>query len=436
MFNRKIEKKLYSYYEDKEAMTLIVTGARQVGKSYIISETARKYFTHYIEINLQFDYYGERFFENVNTVKSFYLQVTSLYGEKLGNFDDTIIFLDEIQFYPNLITLLKALKIDGRHRIIASGSLLGIALKHVFIPTGYVEVYKMYPMDFEEFLLAYGVGSESIEYLKDCFINIKEVEDGIHKLFLQRFKEYLICGGLPDAVSKYLINKNVMLTRNTQSQVYEFYKDDASKYDEEHKLKIKSIYDSLPSYMENKVKRINFKSIENIRNANLLKYQDEFEYLISSGIAIPIKAVSNPIFPLIESSSKNLIKLFFNDIGLLTNVLYRNNINAILNNDTFVNLGSAYETACAMELIAHGHELYYFDSKKVGEVDFLINDFDKLSIIPIEVKSGNDQYNFRALPKLLKEPYNLKEGYVFGNKNIVKKDNSIIIYPIYMIMFV
>jgi predicted AAA+ superfamily ATPase len=139
-----------------------------------------------------------------------------------------------------------------------------------------------------------------------------------------------------------------------------------------------------------------------------------------------------------ESKSKNLIKAYYNDVGLLTNILYRTNISAVLDVEKGINLGSVYETASAMELIAHGHELYYFDSNKTGEVDFLINDYNDLTVVPVEIKSGNDQYNYRALPKLV-DPnggYKLKKGYVFGNKNMVKKEENIITLPIYMIMFI
>ena len=435
MFFRKIETKLNEYYKNNDDRIIIVTGARQIGKSFIIRETAQAYFKNYIEINMQEDRDGDEYFKDIKTTKDFYLQLSALYGEKLNDVKDTIVFIDEIQVYPHLLTLLKPLKKDNKFRYIASGSLLGITLKHEFIPMGSIEEVKMYPMDFEEFLLANGTSDEVIKYLKDCYENKKQVKESIHNLMLNRFKEYLICGGLPDAVKEFIINQNVAKMRNVQNDIYGYYKDDASKYDEEHKLKIKTIYDYLPSYMENKVKRIIFKNIEDIKNANLKRYEDEFDYLISSGISLGVKAILNPIYPLTESISKNLIKLYYNDVGILSNLLYKNNINAILKNDVNVNLGSVYETACAMELSAHGHELYYFDSKKVGEVDFLINDYNNLTILPIEIKSGDDQYNFKAIPKLVKEPYNLKKGLIFGNENIIVEKDNLITFPIYMIMF-
>lgn len=434
MFYRKIESTLKEYYESKDENILIITGARQIGKSFIIRETARKYFTNYVEINLQDDFDGEKIFSQIKTIKDFYFTVTSLYGDKVNSINDTIIFLDEIQVYPNLISLLKPLKADSKFRYIASGSLLGITLKHQFIPIGSINEIKMFPMDFEEFLLASNVSIETIKYLKECFTKKINVSDAVHKIILRKFKEYLICGGLPDSVKEFLTD-NIYKTRQTQSSIYKYYKDDSSKYDLEHNLKIRTIYDFLPSYMENKVKRIKYNQIEK-KKEKFNKYQDEFDYLSNSGIALEVKAISNPKFPLIESASKNLIKLYYNDVGIFTNILYSTNINALLNQDSGINLGSVYETACACELTCHGHELYYFDSKKVGEVDFLINDYDSLSVLPIEIKSGNNQYNFRAIPKLVKDPYNLNKGYIFGNENIIKEESHLITFPIYMIMFV
>jgi predicted AAA+ superfamily ATPase len=193
----------------------------------------------------------------------------------------------------------------------------------------------------------------------------------------------------------------------------------------------------IPSNIENKVKRIQYKKIENIEDVRYTKSVDEFEYLVSSGIALAAKAVSEPKFPLVQSSSKNLIKLYMNDVGLLTSVLYKNNINAILDDETGVNLGAVYETVVAEELKAHNHELYYYDRKKVGEVDYLIDTYDALNVLPVEIKSGKDYKNFRALPKIILDPnYRMTKGYVFSNEREIKKEDKIIYYPIYFIMFI
>ncbi|MDD7065042.1 MAG: AAA family ATPase [Mollicutes bacterium] len=435
MFYRKIEERINRYYADKNAKILVIDGARQIGKSFIIRETGKKFFKHFVEINLKDDSEGDKLFESVRTTEDFYLQVSALYGNNLGDVSDTMIFLDEIQVYPHLLTMLKPLKADARYRYICSGSLLGITLQHTFIPMGSMDEVKMFPMDFEEFLLANNVGKDVISYLRKCFVDQTPPSEGIHKTILGLFKRYLLSGGLPDSVKAFVEAKNVYTMRENQALTYKYYSDDAAKYDKEHSLKIRRIYNYLPSYMENKVKRIQFKKIEDRPKATMERYQDEFDYLLSSGCVLGAKAISNPVFPLCESASKNLIKLYYNDVGLLTNLLYKNNIDAVLNKDGGVNLGSVYETACAMELSAHGHDLYYFDSKKVGEVDFLINDYENTSILPIEIKSGNDQNNFRAIPKLVKEPYNLQKGYIFGNENGISSKSNLVTFPIYMIMF-
>ncbi len=437
MFTRKIENRLNAYYKDENAKIIIIDGARQIGKSFIIRETASKYFRNYVEIDLKSDYEGEQLFKDVKTTKSFYLLVGSLYGDKLNTKQDTIIFLDEIQYYPSLITLLKDLKKENRYRYIASGSLLGVTMKHIFIPMGSIDEVKMYPMDFEEFLWANGVGKEVIDYLRECFQNKNMIDEPIHKQIFSLFKDYLISGGLPDSIIEYVLNRNVFKTREVQSQTFTYYKDDCSRYDTEHRLKISKVYDLLISNMANKVKRIFFTRIENKQDSNLKNYEDEFDYLVASGVANQANAISNPIFPLNESMSKNLIKLYYNDVGILTNLLYKTNIQAILNQDKGINLGSVYETVCAMELIAHGHKLFYFDNKKIGEVDFLINDYENLNILPIEIKSGKDQYNFRAIPKLVSKDgnYKLPFGYVFGNQNRCERKDDLYILPIYMIMF-
>lgn len=438
MFRRKIEKKLTKNYRDENAKILIVEGARQIGKSFIVRETASKYFKNYIEIDLKSDYEDKQHFLNIRDTASFYIYISSIYNLKGADLSNTIIFLDEIQYYPQLITLLKDLYKERRFRYIASGSLLGITLKHIFIPMGAIDEIEMFPLDFEEFLWANGVGTDVIDYLRSAFLNLTQINEAIHKRILYLFKDYLISGGLPDAVKEYVLNKDVISTRRVQTYVYTHYQDDAARYQENTKLKIAKIYTDMASNMSNKVKRVNFKAIENKINSSLEKYQDEFEYLVSAGVANQVKAVSNPKFPLFDITAKNLVKLYYNDVGLLTNLLFKTNVLPILNTDKNINLGSVYEHACASELRAHEHSLFYFDSKKVGEVDFLINDYDALSAVAIEIKSGNDQNNFRALPKLIDKngQYKLAKGYIFSNKNIVKQEGNLITLPIYLIMFI
>lgn len=433
---RKISKYIEDYLTHDYNKILCIDGARQVGKTYIIRELCKKYFKNFIELNMANDKVGDRIFANVGTINDFYIQVSALAGEKMDKKENTIIFIDEIQEYPQLLTLLKPLNDDDKYRYICSGSSLGISLSNTtLIPMGSIVEKKMYPMDFEEFLLANSFGEIALNYLKECFINKKSPELSIHNKVLNLFKMYLIVGGMPEAIKIFVESKNIFRVKEAQQNIQNYYGADASKYDKEHKLKIKRIYDMVPSNIENKVKRIQYKKIENIDDVRYTKYIDEFDYLISSGIVLDTKAITEPKFPLIQSSSKNLIKLYMNDVGVFTNVLYQTNINAVLE-DKGVNLGAVYETVVAQELICHNHKLYYYDRKIIGEVDYLIDDYNNLSVVPIEVKSGKDYMNFKALTKIIDEPnYRINYGYVLNNDSEIKQIDKIIYMPIYFIMF-
>ena len=434
---RKIESYIKEYLNSQTNKILCINGARQVGKSYIIRKLCNQHFKNYIELNMANDKVGDQLFKNVKTIDEFYIETSVVAGEKMFARDNTIIFIDEIQEYPQLLTLLKPLSEDNKYRYICSGSALGVSLINTtLIPIGTIIEKKMYPMDFEEFLLANSIGQNVINHLKQCYQEKKSIELSLHNKILQLFKTYLIVGGMPDAIKTYIETKNIIKVREIQQNIINYYGMDASKYDIEHKLKIKRIYDLVPSNIENKVKRIQYTKIENNNDARYTNYIDEFDYLFSSGIVLNTKAISEPKFQLIQSSSKNLIKLYLNDVGLLTNILYKNNINAILNDQKGVNLGAVYETVVAEELSSHNHQLFYYDRKNVGKVDYLIDDYDSLSILPLEIKSGKDYLNFKALPKLLKEPnYRIQNGYVFSNNQEVKIDEKIIFMPIYYIMF-
>lgn len=438
MLYRKIEEKIENYLKSNSNKVLIVDGARQIGKTFIIRDACKKMFSNYIEINLLQDKQGLKTFENINTVEDFYLQISMTHGNLLKEKDNTIIFLDEIQCYPNLITLLKFLKEDNRYNYIASGSLLGVTLADTLsIPIGSIEILKMYPLDFEEFLIANGFNSLAINSLRESYKNRKSLSEENHNKIIDLFKKYLLVGGLPDAVNTYLKDKNIVNIRNIQNDIISLYKQDASNYDKKRKLKIQRIYEMIPSNLENKKKRIIIQEIENKRGKSYEEYLDEFNYLINAGIALEVKAISTPTFPLIEISSKNLLKLYLNDVGLLTNILYKNNIRAILDNKNSINLGSVYESVVASELSAHGHNLFYYDNKKNGEVDFLIDDYDNLSVLPIEVKSGKDYKIHSAIEKFLaNKDYSTKEGIVLSNNKDIYYEDGILYLPIYYIMFI
>lgn len=241
---------------------------------------------------------------------------------------------------------------------------------------------------------------------------------------------------LPDAVNSYLSDHNIQLVREIQREIHDYYAADASKYDEEKKLKIRRIYDLIPSNMENKKKRVVAKRIEGKKGKRFGDYQDEFDYLVSAGIALNVRAISTPVFPLLESSGKNLLKLYLNDVGILTGLLYGNNIRAVLSDQTSVNLGSVYESVVASELIAHGYQLFYYDNRTKGEVDYLIDDYESLSAVPIEVKSGKDYTVHSALNTFVQnEDYHIKKAFVVSNERKVTTQGKVTYLPIYDIMF-
>jgi hypothetical protein len=437
MLYRKISATIEEHLKSDSNKILLLDGARQVGKTYIIRYVGEKLFDNFIEINMVEDSLGERLFANTKTVEDFYLQVSMIAGNKMKGHDNTLIFLDEIQEYPHLLTLLKFLSQDGKFKYIASGSLLGVTLSQTTsIPMGSIRKVRMFPLDFEEFSYANGINEFVISTMQEKFKNLESLDESMHNRMMDMFRKYMLVGGMPDAVNTYISTKNIQAVREIQAEIHEYYAADASKYQEDKKLKIRRIYDLIPSNMENKKKRMIAQNIENKRGKTFNDYEDEFEYLISAGIAINVQAISNPVFPLIESSGKNLIKLYLNDVGILTGILYGNNIRAILDDEKSVNLGAAYESVVATELTAHGHKLFYYDNRKNGEVDYLIDDYKSLSAVPIKVKSGKDYTVHSALSKFVKkDDYHIKKAFVVSNERKVQTKGKIIYIPIYYIMF-
>ncbi len=437
MLFRKIEATIETHLKSNSKKILLIDGARQVGKTYIIRHVGQKLFENFIELNMVEDSLGDRLFANTKSVEDFYLQISMIAGNKMKAKENTLIFIDEIQVYPQLLTLLKFLSQDNKYTFIASGSLLGVTLSQTTsIPMGSIRKVRMFPLDFEEFLYANGLNEVAIHVMRSKFERLEELDEPMHNKMMDLFKKYLLVGGLPDAVNSYLAEKNIQSVREIQKEIHDYYAADASKYDEERKLMIRRIYDLIPSNMENKKKRVVAQSIENKRGKTFNDYTDEFEYLISAGIALNVQAISSPVFPLIESSGKNLLKLYLNDVGILTGILYGNNIRAVLEDQKSINLGSVYETVVASELIAHGHNLFYYDNRHKGEVDYLIDDYSSLSVVPVEVKSGKDYTIHSALNTFVQnEDYNIKKAYVVSNERTVQQNGKIIYIPIYYVMF-
>ena len=439
MLYRKITSYIEDYLKSDTDKILILEGARQIGKSFSIREAGTRLYPNYVEINFVEDDEGDQLFKNIHKKEDFYLTLSMVAGDWLSGRDDTLVFLDEIQHYPQYLTMLKFLREDGRYRYIASGSLLGITLQDTTsIPVGSIIRKEMFQLDFEEFLIANGFGTEAIAMLRHSYENRQSLTEEHHNRMVDLFRRYLLVGGMPDAVNAYLDTHNIVRVRDVQDNIRSMYADDASKYEKEHskKLLIRRIYEMVPSQMENKKKRIVAQDIRGKEGDRFAQYQEEFEYLVSSGISLAVHAISNPHFPLSESLQKNLLKLYLNDVGMLSGMLYHNNIRPILDDVRSINLGSVYESVVAQELRAHGHKLFYYDNRKQGEVDYLVDDYTAMSAHPIEVKSGKDYTVHSALNNLLKNPdYNIQAATVISNEREIRQDGKITYMPVYLVMF-
>lgn len=440
MLYRKIESYLEDHLKSETDRILILEGARQVGKSFIIRKIGGQLYENFIEINFVKDDEGPQLFKNIRTTEEFYFVLSSIRGKNLDSYKNTLVFLDEIQHYPQYLTLLKFFREDHRFRFIASGSLLGLTLRETTsIPVGSIIRKPMYQLDFEEFLLANNFSSEALATLRQKMEKGESVDETMHNYLIGQFRRYLLVGGMPDAVNEYLDSHNIVKVRDVQESIRALYEVDATKYEKysNKSLLIRRIYNMIPSQMENKKKRIVAKDIRDKTGDRFDNYKEEFEYLTCSGIALNVNSISNPKYPLSESVHKNILKLYLNDVGLLTAQLYRNNIRPVLSDEEGVNLGSVYESVIAQELKAHGHNLFYYDNKQKGEVDFLIDDYKNTSVLPIEVKSGKNYTIHSAIDNLLNVlDYNIKSGLILSNAREVRTSGKITYMPVYYIMFI
>lgn len=431
MISRKIEKELQRFYESGGKKALLVTGARQVGKTYSIRDFAAKHYESVVEINFIQNRAAQRLFENAKSSDDLLLRLSAVADSPLIP-GKTLIFLDEVQMCRDIITTIKFLVEEGSYQYILSGSLLGIELKDIrSVPVGYMDVLEMFPLDLEEFAVANGVSDRVISSLRNAFEEKTPVDPFIHEKMLALFELYLIVGGMPAAVNQYLKTNNLQEVVREQESIVTLYKMDISQYDPGHKLYIEEIFNLIPSELNAKNKRFILKNLN--ENFKFSRYMNSFLWLKDAGVALPTYCASEPAVPLKLSQSTNLFKLYLSDVGLLAS-MYMNGIQIkILNHEKDINFGAVYENAAAQELTAHGFDLYYFNSRKQGELDFLIERNGE--ILPIEIKSGKDYTRHAALTSVMENPdYAIREAYVFQNDN-VRVNGKITYYPIYMMMF-
>lgn len=434
MISRKAEKELKAFYQSKDKKALLITGARQVGKTYLVDNTWEEYFKSCVKINFIETPSAVTLFENASDSKDLLLRISAIANQELIP-NDTLIFFDEVQECKEIVTAIKFLVEEGSYKYVLSGSLLGVELKDIrSVPVGYMDIIEMYPMDFEEFIKANGVSDAVINDLEESFHTFTPVDTLVHQKMMELFRLYLIVGGMPSVVNKYLETNNIKSVIAEQNSIVKLYQKDIAKYDPEEKLYLKDIFELIPSELNSKNKRFILKELN--QNFKFSRYQNSFIWLKEAGVALPTYTASEPKSPLKLSKASNLFKLFLSDVGLLSS-MYMNNIQIkILNGEKDINFGSVYENVVAQELKAHGFDLYYFNSKKQGELDFVIEiDGD---VVPIEVKSGKDYKKHNALTNVLNNSeYDIKQAFVLQNENVdVSDDGRTIYFPIYMMMFI
>lgn len=429
---RKAKSKLIDW-KNNSNKALLVTGARQVGKTYIIKEFLKEEFgeDNFVEFNLFENELAKETIENSLNSEDLLFRLSALSNKSMVK-GKTIIFLDEVQVCSNIITTIKFLVNEGSYRYILSGSLLGTELKDIkSIPVGYMDSFQMFPLDFEEFLIANRLNTNVIDKLKTNFNNLTPVDNIVHSKLIDMFHLYLIVGGMPAVVKKYLDTNNLKDVVEEQNNINRFYRQDISKYDEKNKLYIKDIFDLIPSELNNQNKRFIMKNLN--ENLKFSRYENSFLWLKDAGVALPTYCADEPKTPLMLSKSRNLFKLFHCDVGLLASMYMDNNLQIkILNKDKDINFGSIYENAIAEELASKGFDLYYYKSNKFGEIDFLIE--NKGVVIPLEIKSGKNYKKHNALDNLLTNDFDIPKAYILSNNNIEVDANKIYL-PIYMIMF-
>ena len=455
MLRRKIDEKLQFWFENRK-QALLIDGARQIGKTHSIEHFIKDKFEYVVHIDFSDRTDLIDVFALINNSDDLIRRISVVDGNNLVE-GKTVIFLDEIQLVysrreelkkrgelpPNsqdIITAMKALVHKGEYRFILSGSLLGVAIKDVILnPTGYLDEYKMYPLDFEEFLWAKGVGDIAINHVKECFEEKKPVDNAVNEMLLNYFREYVLIGGMPEAVDTYINRNNLYLVNEVHSQIIARYRQDITTYikDDGLKLRVRDVYNAIPSQLSSKNSRYVSSQVLDKTYLKHNKIEDEFLWLTAAGVAIPTYHVNEPIIPLNLSRDRKTLKLFNSDTGLLVSQLIDTGIREkLLNNEKEINYGAPYENVAAQELIAHGFdgELFYYNSKAHGEVDFLIT--LNSEVLPIEIKSGkpleSQLYDHAALNNLLKV-YHHPLAYVLGETNIIKESEKIYQLPIYMI---
>ena len=429
MLTRTVDRILIDHFKISKT-ALLIEGARQIGKTFSIRQFGKKFKT-YIEINFIEQPEAISLFKDLSNTKDLLARLSLFTKQKLIK-RDTLIFFDEVQICPEVITYIKFLVDEGSYNYILSGSLLGIEINDLrSVPVGYLTIKRMFPLTFREFALNLGLNSSILENLETSFKEKKPVDDFIHKKMMELFRVYLVVGGMPAAVNRYIETNNLNEVIEIQNQIVNLYKKDITQYDKNNKLAIAQIFELIAPQLNSQNKRFIIKDIKS--GVKFDRYENSFLWLKDAGFALPVYNVETPKIPLKLSKSRSLFKLFMSDVGLLASEYSQGIQLKIISGDDKLNYGAIFENYIAQELTACEHDLYYYNNKKRGELDFLI-EYDG-EVLPIEVKSGKDYKVHRALSNIMDcGEFNLNRALIFNNSNL-KVEGKLTYAPIYMAMF-
>ena len=438
MLKRKAYEKLLEWKRSANKKSLMIKGARQVGKTYLVREFGRKEYSSFIEINFINQKELKSIFNSDLNAATIYKRMTAaIAGIRLIP-GDTLIFFDEIQNCGNARTAIKFLTEDGRFDIVTSGSLLGLtygengdidAEEPESVPTGYESFMTLYPLDFEEFLWAEGYNAATISELRACFISTGSVDPFINNKFEELFREYMVVGGMPEVVAKYVKDHDFNEVQNIQEQILENYRFDISKHAKgAEKQKVRACYEAIPKQLAKELKKFQYSTVE--KGTTSKKYGGSVQWLIDSAIVNPSYNVREPYIPLMANASDSQFKLYINDTGLLCALYGFETRRAILDGSIKGNAkGGIYENIIAECLIKNGYKLYYYKPDDDHELEFLIE--KNGTIIPIEVKATNNASV--SLNNFIKD-FDSEIAYKLISGNVGKTGPKITL-PHYMVMF-
>lgn len=429
---RKAYDRITFWKQHKTKQALLVTGARQVGKTYLIEEFGRSEYDHMVEFNLALDDNARNSFLQATSPEDLLLRISIAATTPLIP-GKTLVFLDEIQQCPQIVTFIKGLVDRNEYDYILSGSLLGVELEDVrSLPVGYLEDLTMYPLDFEEFCWANGLTEAAFDIIRDSFSQRQPVPDFVHQRLTDLFHRYLLVGGMPAAITAFLNSNNIDPVRAIQQGIRTYYEHDIKQYaPKENRLTIQEIYRLIPSELQSQNRRFQVSSITDVKRFSQI--EDEFLWLTQANVALPVFNVAAPIAPLQANKERRLLKLFYSDVGLLTGAYGKRSTQGILDGRAGMNMGGIYENVVAQELMAHGFtHLYYFTKRNIGELDFLVENDDG-EILVLEIKSGAYFRSHAALDKAMATTdYHIDQAYVFAETNVFT-EGAVTYMPMYML---